>query len=194
MQTYIHAFTHMHRHIHIHITHTCIHTCLGIHMCTRAYDDAHVHSIVNMLHVIQIFRACMQKHKRTTACTQTRIPTYTHICTHAYACSPCLSHMHALSCHVTLKDLSSSYNQPFPTWVLVHTETRQIMCLIKMHQKPLQKTHMHAQLSWRSTVCKFNKNFTPPQVLPHAPPLTQPPYNQPSDRKGLTQSKLTWKH
>ena len=56
----------------------------------------------------------------------------------------------------------------------------------------------HAQWSCRSTACKFHKNFLPhryssphPTKANHSP---SPHKNQPSDRKGLTQSKLTRKH
>ena len=107
-QTYIHTFTYIHRHIHIHITNACIHTYVSIHRCTRTHDYAHVHAIVKMQLKIVLTRAhkctCEQLHAHTDI--PVRIPTYMH--THVYALP--LSHMHALSSHVTVKDLSSSYN------------------------------------------------------------------------------------
>ena len=87
-------------------THIYIYTYIGINMCTRTHDHAHVHTIVNMQSKFQ--RMCTKAYVNNH--TQARISACTYICTHAYACSYSLFHIHAFSCHVTLKDLSSSYN------------------------------------------------------------------------------------
>ena len=74
-------------------------------MCTSTHDYVHLHAIVSMQLKFSCMhaKAHMNNHMHTemhVACTQ--------ICTQAYVCSPYLSHMHALSSHVTLKDLSSN--------------------------------------------------------------------------------------
>ena len=74
-----------------------------------------------------------------------RVHTYMH--THMCMLSLSLSHMHALSSHVTVKDLSSSYNELFPASASVHTETRQIICFNKMYEKQPQKTHMLSEVA-----------------------------------------------
>ena len=50
--------------------------------------------------------AHVNNHMRTDM--YVRVHTYVH--THMCVCSPSLSQMYALSSHVTVKDLSSSYN------------------------------------------------------------------------------------
>ena len=105
IQTYIHTLRYIHRHIHIHITNAYIHTYISIHRCPHthiSHDYVHVHAIVKMQ--LKIFM--MDAH----TCTQACMSKWTHICTHICVCSPSISHMHALSSHVTVKYLSSSYN------------------------------------------------------------------------------------
>ena len=97
--TYIHIriptrlYTNIHRYIHTYIQtyrhrirHTRILTYVGIHMCTRAHDYAHVYAIAKM-----------------------QLKFSTHMWK-SMLYSPSLSHMHVLFCNITLKDLPSSYN------------------------------------------------------------------------------------
>ena len=60
----------------------------------------------------------------------------THICTEVYVCSPSLSHMHALSSHVTLKDLSSN------------------------DEKHLQKTYMLSEVAYQRPANSINFKMT----------------------------------
>ena len=93
-----HTYTQISSHIH------AFRHIVGMHTCTRAHDYAHVHAI-------KIFHTCVQKHMLETKCTRARMSKCTHVCTHTYACSPSLSYPICMfSCHVTLNDLSSSYN------------------------------------------------------------------------------------
>ena len=101
------TITYIYRHIHIHITNARIHTYISIHRCTRAHDYAHVHAIVKMqLKIVMTHAhkcACEQPHAHRHACPR-------HPYMHTDMCMLSVSHMHAFSSHVTVKDLSPSYN------------------------------------------------------------------------------------
>ena len=107
---------------------------------------------------------------QTTTFTQTCMSMCTHICSQICVCSPSLPHIHTLISHVTVTDMSSSYNEPFPAWASVHTETRQIACLSKMHEKRPQKSHMLSEVSdqWPANSIKFPSHTHP------APTQTSP--------------------
>ena len=80
---------------------------ISIHRCTRTHDYAHVHAIVKMQLKIVMTHAhkctCEQPHAHRHACPR-------HAYMHTDICMLFASHMHAFSSHVTIKDLSSSYN------------------------------------------------------------------------------------
>ena len=118
--------------------------------------------------------------------TQKRMSASTYICTHAYGCFPSLSYMHALSSHVTVKDLFSSYNLTFSAWVWVNQETRQIIRLSKMHEKHLQKTDMLSEVVDQrpaNSIKILSPKVTPPHTT-KANNSHSPHTNQPSVRKG----------
>ena len=83
--------------------------------------------------------------------------TYTYIQTYIHAFTYIHRHIH------------------IPAWASVHTETRQIICLSKMHEKHPQKTHMLSEVADQRPANSIKISF-PTGTPPHTPPkqITHP--------------------
>ena len=79
-------------------------------LVAHTHDYAHVHAIVKMQFEIVLTRAQPNAHMNNYM-HHTDMHVRKHIYANICVCSRSLSHVHdALSSHVTVKDLSSSYN------------------------------------------------------------------------------------
>ena len=107
--TNIHAYIHTYTQTYTDTHHQCTHShTISIHRCTRAYDYAQMHALVKLQLIFFLTHAhkctCEQPHSHKHTCPRGHIYANTRM----YALP--LSHMHALSSHVTVKEVSSSYN------------------------------------------------------------------------------------